>query len=59
MSDTTRRKMISAVTFGALATVFGTMPMHASAQAKEVRIALIAPFSGPWARQGDLMIKGA
>ena len=59
MSDTTRRKLISALTFGALATVLGTMPMQASAQAKEVRIALIAPFSGPWARQGDLMIKGA
>ena len=29
------------------------------AQAKEVKVALIAPFSGPWARQGDLMLKGA
>ena len=30
-----------------------------SGQVKEVKVALIAPFSGPWARQGDLMLKGA
>jgi len=28
-------------------------------QAKEVRVAMIAPMSGPWARQGELMKKGA
>jgi len=31
----------------------------ALAQTKEVKIALIGPMSGPWARQGDLMRKGA
>jgi branched-chain amino acid transport system substrate-binding protein len=31
----------------------------AAAQIKEVKVALIAPMSGPWARQGDLMVKGA
>lgn len=31
----------------------------AAAQTKEVKIAVIAPMSGPWARQGDLMMKGA
>lgn len=31
----------------------------ASAQTKTVKIALIAPLSGPWARQGDLEKKGA
>jgi branched-chain amino acid transport system substrate-binding protein len=31
----------------------------AAAQTAEVKIALIAPMSGPWARQGDLMQKGA
>jgi len=31
----------------------------ASAQTKDVKIALIAPLSGPWARQGDLVKKGA
>ena len=30
-----------------------------AAQTKEVKIGLIAPMSGPWARQGDLMLKGA
>lgn len=30
----------------------------ASAQTKSVKIALIAPLSGPWARQGDLEKKG-
>ena len=29
------------------------------AQGKEVKVGLIAPLSGPWARQGDLMLKGA
>jgi branched-chain amino acid transport system substrate-binding protein len=31
----------------------------AAAQTQEVKIGLIAPMSGPWARQGDLMLKGA
>lgn len=31
----------------------------AFAQTSEVKIGLIAPMSGPWARQGDLMLKGA
>ncbi len=31
----------------------------AAAQVKEVKVGLIAPMSGPWARQGELMIKGA
>jgi branched-chain amino acid transport system substrate-binding protein len=35
------------------------LPLPAGAQGKEVKVALIAPFSGPWARQGDLMLKGA
>jgi branched-chain amino acid transport system substrate-binding protein len=36
-----------------------TFATCAPAQTKEVKVALIAPFSGPWARQGDLMLKGA
>src|SRR5262249_3920642 len=32
---------------------------RAAEQMKEVKIGLIAPMSGPWARQGDLMLKGA
>ena len=35
------------------------MVTPAAAQTTEVKIAVIAPISGPWARQGDLMIKGA
>ena len=31
----------------------------AGAQAKEVKVAMIAPMSGPWARQGKLMQLGA
>ena len=31
---------------------------RARAQAKDVKVALIAPLSGPWARQGELMKKG-
>jgi branched-chain amino acid transport system substrate-binding protein len=30
-----------------------------AAQTSEVKVGLIAPMSGPWARQGDLMVKGA
>src|SRR5215216_1555638 len=29
------------------------------AQVQAVKVGLIAPLSGPWARQGDLMVKGA
>jgi branched-chain amino acid transport system substrate-binding protein len=41
---------------GALAMA-GIAPVFA--QTAEVKVGLIAPMSGPWARQGDLMIKGA
>ncbi|HYM32572.1 MAG TPA: ABC transporter substrate-binding protein [Candidatus Cybelea sp.] len=39
--------------------VLAALPAPAQAQTKEVKIALIAPLSGPWARQGDLVKKGA
>jgi len=44
-----------AMAFGAM--VFGANP--AAAEANEVKIALIAPLSGPWARQGELKKLGA
>jgi branched-chain amino acid transport system substrate-binding protein len=44
---------------GAVALAAAAVPALAAAQVKEVKVALIAPFSGPWARQGDLMLKGA
>ncbi len=37
--------------------ILGAFP--AFAQVKEVQVALIAPMTGPWARSGDLMFKGA
>lgn len=42
-----------------VALAVAATPLLATAQVKEVKVALIAPFSGPWARQGDLMLKGA
>jgi branched-chain amino acid transport system substrate-binding protein len=41
----------------ALPLLFGAAT-PAAAQS-EVKVGLIAPMSGPWARQGDLMLKGA
>src|SRR5688572_22953782 len=46
----------------ALAAVAGLPSIWATpavAQAKEVKVAVIAPLSGPWARQGQLMQMGA
>jgi branched-chain amino acid transport system substrate-binding protein len=37
----------------------GLLAGDALAQAKEVKIGFIAPLSGPWARQGEMMKKGA
>jgi branched-chain amino acid transport system substrate-binding protein len=42
-----------------VAAASAVVPAQGFAQTKEVKVALIAPFSGPWARQGDLMLKGA
>ena len=54
-----RRTMVKAV----LAAMMGAGALGvgspAWSQAKEVRVAMIAPMSGPWARQGELMKKGA
>jgi branched-chain amino acid transport system substrate-binding protein len=51
-------KTASIFALAAVAAAFA-LATHAPAQPKEVKVALIAPFSGPWARQGDLMRKGA
>lgn len=51
----TTRAALAAIPF-ALAVSFGAFP--AAAQS-EIKVAVIAPTSGPWARQGDLMMKGA
>jgi branched-chain amino acid transport system substrate-binding protein len=49
------KKMLLASTLLGLALAPGAAP----AQTKEVKVAMIAPISGPWARQGELMKKGA
>jgi len=54
MNKSATRLLGAAVGLAALA-----MPGSVPAQGSEVKVALIAPFSGPWARQGDLMLKGA
>src|SRR6266403_4484291 len=48
--------LVAAVVAGAT-----TLPSVAARaqQVSEVKVALIAPLSGPWARQGDLVKKGA
>ncbi|MBV9016363.1 MAG: ABC transporter substrate-binding protein [Alphaproteobacteria bacterium] len=54
----TRRSVTAGLALGALA-----MPAlrvgTARAQAKSVKMAMIAPLSGPWARQGQLLRQGA
>jgi branched-chain amino acid transport system substrate-binding protein len=54
----TRRSVTAGLALGALA-VPGWRVASARAQAKPIKLALIAPLSGPWARQGQLMRMGA
>jgi branched-chain amino acid transport system substrate-binding protein len=42
-----------------LAVGLGLMTAGPAVAQSEVKVGLIAPLSGPWARQGDLMLKGA
>jgi branched-chain amino acid transport system substrate-binding protein len=51
------RNLVGALTLALGVTIVGAAP--GAAQTSEVKIGLIAPMSGPWARQGDLMVKGA
>jgi branched-chain amino acid transport system substrate-binding protein len=49
-------------TLAVLTLAFGTgfgLTGPAAGQTAEVKVGLIAPMSGPWARQGDLKLKGA
>ena len=54
----TRRSVTAGLALGALATPWLGIG-SARAQGKPVKLALIAPLSGPWARQGQLMRMGA
>jgi branched-chain amino acid transport system substrate-binding protein len=54
----TRRSIAAGLALGAFAAPrFGVLP--ARAQEKSVKMAMIAPLSGPWARQGQLLRQGA
>lgn len=53
-----RRSVLQTGLAGSAALALGPVGV-ARAQAKEVKVALIAPLSGPWARQGQLMKMGA
>src|SRR5712672_2412571 len=57
MKTTLRRRTLGSALVMALIMALGGAP--AEAQTKEVKVALIAPLSGPWARQGQLMRMGA
>ena len=57
MKTTLRRRTLGSALVLALIIALGGAP--AEAQTKEVKVALIAPLSGPWARQGQLMRMGA
>jgi branched-chain amino acid transport system substrate-binding protein len=54
----TRRSVTAGLAIGALAGP-GLGVRLARAQAKAVKIAMIAPLSGPWARQGQLLRMGS
>ena len=58
LSAMKRRTGIAAAVAMTLAA-FGGLPQNAQAQAKEIKVAVIAPISGPWARPGQLIQMGA
>lgn len=49
----------SALGLGVAAGAAAITPRHARAQAKTVKVALLAPMSGAWARNGQMMKSGA
>ena len=59
MSQKTTIGRRSALTLGAAAGASVLAPRRARAQAKEVKIAMLVPLSGPWARSGLLVQMGA
>ena len=59
MSQKTTIGRRSALTLGAAAAASAVAPRRARAQAKEVKIAMLVPLSGPWARSGLVEQMGA
>jgi branched-chain amino acid transport system substrate-binding protein len=56
----TRRSILKAtVAMAALAAIGGTAGAAFAQDKKPIEVGLIAPMSGPWARQGNLMLLGA
>jgi branched-chain amino acid transport system substrate-binding protein len=56
---TTALRLSHAIVAAVLLSALAAMPTGASAQSKEVKVALVVPLSGPWARQGYLERLGA
>lgn len=54
----TRRNVIQSGLAGSAALALGPVGRVQAQAPGEVKVALIAPMSGPWARQGELMKKG-
>ena len=52
-------KQWASLAFGLLLAAGAAFSPGVSAQPKEVKVAVIAPISGPWARQGQLIQMGA
>ena len=53
----TRRQTLATGLTAAAGALIGAPAVWA--QAKDIKVALIVPLSGPWARQGELKLKGA
>lgn len=54
-----RRTVLRALGGASLTAAMAALPRRAPAETKEVKIALVVPLSGPWARQGLLEREGA
>jgi len=54
-----RRTVLRGLGGASVAATLAALPRRAPAQAKEIKLALVVPLSGPWARQGLLEREGA
>ena len=57
-TDSLRRATV-ALLAAAAATALTATAAQAQSQPKEVKVAIVVPLSGPWARNGELHLKGA
>ncbi len=55
----TRRSILMATAAAGTAAMIAASGLPAMAQDGPIQVGLIGPMSGPWARQGELMLKGA